>query len=138
MECHPHYRQKELIKFCNAEEIHVQAYSSLGTSINKNLLKDSVVNDIASELNVSPARLLLKWALQQGIGKCAIIDISYCQILFIKEFYFVIPLGVIPKAVKKEHIRDNINLNFIIDSKQMEILSNLPQMKYAWDPKNVY
>ncbi|KAL2718640.1 hypothetical protein V1478_012516 [Vespula squamosa] len=113
VECHPHYRQEELIKFCNAEGIHIQAYSSLGTSINTNLLKDPVVNNIASEINVSPARLLLKWALQQGIG-------------------------IIPKAVKKEHIQDNINLNFIIDAKQMKILSSLPQIKYAWDPKNVY
>lgn len=82
MECHPHYRQKELIKFCNAEGIHIQAYSSLGTSINTNLLKDPVVNDIALELNVSPARLLLKWALQQGIGKCAIIDMLLSNIIY--------------------------------------------------------
>lgn len=113
VECHPHYRQEELIKFCNVEGIHVQAYSSLGTSTNTSLLKDPVVNNIAMKLNVSPARLLLKWALQQGIS-------------------------VIPKAIKKEHIRDNINLNFIIDAEKMKILSCLPQIKYAWDPQNVY
>lgn len=66
---HPHYRQEELIKYCNEKGIHVQAYSSLGTSSSTNLLKDPIVVKVASQLNVSPARLLLNWALQQGIGK---------------------------------------------------------------------
>lgn len=66
---HPHYRQEELIKYCNEKGIHVQAYSSLGTSSSMNLLRDPIVENIASQLNVSPARLLLQWALQQGIGK---------------------------------------------------------------------
>ncbi|XP_031842242.1 glyoxal reductase [Nomia melanderi] len=112
VECHPHYRQTELINYCNEKGIHVQAYSSLGTSSNSNLLKDPVVIKIASQLNVSPARLLLKWALQQGIG-------------------------IIPKAVRKEHIRDNIQLNFTIDEEDMKALSSLTQNKYAWDPSNV-
>lgn len=113
VELHPHYRQKELIKYCNEKGIHVQAYSSLGTSSSTNLLKDPIVVKVASQLNVSPARLLLNWALQQGIG-------------------------IIPKTIKKEHIRDNIQLNFIIDEESMKALSCLPQHKYAWDPSNVY
>ncbi|XP_053971915.1 aldo-keto reductase family 1 member B1-like [Hylaeus volcanicus] len=113
VECHPHYRQEELIKYCNEKGIHVQAYSSLGTSSNTNLLKDPTVTLIASRLNVSPARLLLKWALQQNIG-------------------------IIPKAVKREHIGDNIQLNFTIDKEDMKVLSSLPQHKYCWDPSNVY
>ena len=112
-ECHPHYRQEQLIKYCNEKDIHVQAYSSLGTSSNTSLLRDPIITRIASELNVLPAQLLLKWALQQGIG-------------------------VIPKAVKREHIRDNIQLDFTIDKESMKVLSSLPQQKYAWDPSNVY
>lgn len=46
--------------------------------------------------------------------------------------------GIIPKAVKKEHIRDNIQLDFVIDEENMNVLSTLPQQKYAWDPSNVY
>ncbi|KAK9293645.1 hypothetical protein QLX08_011472 [Tetragonisca angustula] len=113
VELHPHYRQEELIKYCNEKGIHVQAYSSLGTSSSTNLLKDPIVVKVASQLNVSPARLLLNWALQQGIG-------------------------IIPKAIKKEHIRDNIQLNFVIDEESMKALSCLPQHKYTWDPSNVY
>ncbi|KAF3423472.1 hypothetical protein E2986_13083 [Frieseomelitta varia] len=113
VELHPHYRQEELIKYCKEKGIHVQAYSSLGTSSSTNLLKDPIVVKVASQLNVSPARLLLNWALQQGIG-------------------------IIPKAIKKKHIRDNIKLNFVIDEESMKALSCLPQHKYAWDPSNVY
>ncbi|KAG7212869.1 hypothetical protein KM043_002222 [Ampulex compressa] len=112
VECHPHYRQEELIKYCNDKGIHIQAYSSLGTSSNTNLLNDPVVTTLSSELNVSPARLLLKWSLQQGIG-------------------------IIPKAIKKKHIQDNIKLDFDINMDKMKILSSLPQQKYAWDPLNI-
>ncbi|XP_066599688.1 uncharacterized protein [Prorops nasuta] len=111
VECHPHYRQEYLRSFCQKKGIHIQAYSSLGTSSSNSLLKDPTIIEISSELNVSPARILLKWGLQQGI---------------------------IPKAVKKEHIRDNIKLDFLIQESQMHALSNLPQQKYAWDPINVF
>ncbi|XP_043270968.1 NADPH-dependent aldo-keto reductase, chloroplastic-like isoform X2 [Venturia canescens] len=112
VECHPHYKQTELIKFCEEEGIHVQAYSSLGTSNYKSLLKDPIVCRVANELAVSPARVLLKWALQQNIG-------------------------IIPKAVQKVHIRDNFQLQFKIHDDQMIALSSLTQTKYAWDPDNV-
>ncbi|XP_011303789.1 aldo-keto reductase family 4 member C9-like isoform X2 [Fopius arisanus] len=112
VELHPHYRQKELVEFCNKEGIHVQAYSSLGTSTDTSLLKDPTVCRVAQELGVSPARVLLKWALQQGIG-------------------------IIPKAVQTTHIFDNFQLDFAIHESQMDRLSSLPQHKYAWNPNNV-
>ncbi|KAJ8674839.1 hypothetical protein QAD02_010625 [Eretmocerus hayati] len=109
VECHPHYRQDDLLKFCVQEGIHLQAYSSLGTSDTTDLLKDPVVNEVASQLSVSPARVLLKWALQRGIG-------------------------IIPKAIQSEHIKDNIKLDFDLSDSQMDLLMNLPQQKYAWNP----
>ncbi|XP_012264456.2 aldose reductase A-like [Athalia rosae] len=112
VECHPRYRQEELKKFCDKENIHLQAYSSLGTSKTAELLQDPTVTSIAKEYNVSPARLLLRWALQQDIG-------------------------IIPKASKKEHIRDNINLDFDISEDHMQQLSKLPEKKYTWDPIRV-
>ena len=45
--------------------------------------------------------------------------------------------GVIPKATKLEHIKDNIKLDFVIDQDSLKLLSNLPQNKYTWDPSNV-
>lgn len=46
-------------------------------------------------------------------------------------------LGIIPKATKTAHIRDDVKLDFTIDKDSMEFLLNLPQQKYAWDPSNV-
>lgn len=68
VECHPHYRQDQLIDFCTKNGIHVQAYSSLGTSDITDLINDPIVRKIASELKVSSARVLLKWAVQRNIG----------------------------------------------------------------------
>lgn len=45
--------------------------------------------------------------------------------------------GIIPKAIQTKHIQDNFKLDFEISDAQMQLLSNLPQKKYAWDPENV-
>jgi diketogulonate reductase-like aldo/keto reductase len=49
-----------------------QAYSSLGTSdknLTKKLIENSTVMSLAHKYSKSPAQLLLKWSLQQDIGK---------------------------------------------------------------------
>ena len=51
--------------------------------------------------------------------------------------WILIVLGIIPKATKTAHIRDNIKLDFKIDEDSMKLLLNLPQQKYTWDPSNV-
>ena len=62
----------------------MQAYSSLGTSDNASLLQDPVVKKVASELNVSTARVLLKWALQRGLGKIFVNSINLFLNFFIE------------------------------------------------------
>lgn len=113
----------------------MQAYSSLGTSSNTSLLTDPTVTRIASQLDVTPAQVLLKWALEQGIGKQFILLMYLCYNCTV---FMNILLGVIPKAVQKEHIRNNMQLDFMIDEENMNALSSLPQRKYTWDPSNVY
>lgn len=69
VEYHPHYPQEELKLFCDSQGIHLQAYSSLGTTVKESpLLKDSVVACVAIKYSSSPAQVLLRWATQQGIG----------------------------------------------------------------------
>jgi diketogulonate reductase-like aldo/keto reductase len=53
----------------------------------------------------------------------------YCILFFFS--------GVIPKAIKPEHIKDNIKLDFEITEDQMKLLLNLCQIKYTWNPDNV-
>ncbi|KAF4519374.1 hypothetical protein B566_EDAN008682 [Ephemera danica] len=113
VELHPHYPQQSLIKFCNERGIHVQAYSSLGGHSAHVLLADSVVKDVATQTGKTVPQVLLRWALQQGIG-------------------------VIPKSEKPDRIMSNFDLDFTLSPSAMEALSSLKKFqKYAWDPTDV-
>lgn len=56
-EWHPRYNQPDLAKFCQQNNIFLQAYSSLGTSGNSRLLNDSTVVKIAEEIGRTPAQV---------------------------------------------------------------------------------
>jgi len=111
VECHPFYQQKDLRKFCSKHKIHVQAYSSLGTTVAVSpLLTEPVVQQVAAEVGRTPAQVLLRWALQEQ-------------------------LSVIPKSTDPQHIRDNMALEFTLDDRQMALLSALERStKFAWNP----
>lgn len=77
VELHPYLAQAELVKFCHANNIHVTAYSPLGSSDRPegmkgknepNLLGDKTVNEIAQHKGVSPAQVLLSWVVSRGIS----------------------------------------------------------------------
>ncbi|XP_065561733.1 9,11-endoperoxide prostaglandin H2 reductase-like isoform X2 [Artemia franciscana] len=114
VEYHPHYIQEDLRSFCKEHGIHLQAYSSLGTTVcNSPLLSDPVVLEISEKYNKTPAQILLKWAIQQEIG-------------------------VLPKSQNPDHIKENMMLDFIMEDKDMKSLSSLGiRTKYAWDPSQV-
>ncbi|XP_045137471.1 glyoxal reductase-like isoform X2 [Portunus trituberculatus] len=115
VEYHPHYLQEELKLYCESQGIHLQAYSSLGTTVKESpLLQDPVVASVATRCSVSPAQVLLRWATQQGIG-------------------------VLPKSTNQDHIRQNIQLDFELSNEDMQSLSKLNvKQKYAWDPSVVF
>lgn len=63
MECQPKLIQRKLRDLCAEKGIHFQAYSSLG----KGALLNEVVA-IAKSCGRTPAQILLRWAVQQGIS----------------------------------------------------------------------
>ena len=104
-----------MIKFCNKFDIHVTAYSSLGTTNPSNgdtneLIKDPVVTKISESKNLSNAQTLLLWALQKG-------------------------LSVVPKSTNPQHILENFDLNGLnLTEEEIEILDNIElNKKYAWN-----
>ena len=113
------YQQTDLIKFCNQFDIHVTAYSSLGTTTPSNgdtneLLKDPVVKKISQAKNLSNAQVLLLWALQKG-------------------------LSVVPKSTNPQHIAENISLNHSsLTDEEIELLDTIDfKKKYAWNADKV-
>ena len=80
VECHPLYPNNELRDYCEKEGIAFQAYAALGGQDGtkkkwkelldgKKLLECPAVRDIAQEIGVTPAQVLLRYALQRN---CAI------------------------------------------------------------------
>lgn len=70
VEFHPRLVQSELLEFCKKQGIAVQAYASLGSGDapagSESLLELPPVADAARAHGVTPAQVLLRWALQKG------------------------------------------------------------------------
>lgn len=75
VELHPYLAQPSLLEFANENQIHLTAYSPLGSrgrpegmkaDNERALLEDATVLGIAARLSITPAQLLLAWALQRG------------------------------------------------------------------------
>jgi alcohol dehydrogenase (NADP+) len=75
MELHPHFQQPELFDFVRANGIGPIGYSPLGspnrperdrTPEDTSPLEDPVIIGIAKRLNLHPASVSIKWAVQRG------------------------------------------------------------------------
>ena len=123
IEFHPLCAQPELTQYLNENSIASTAYSSLaplstwrtaegqGGEVLAEKKQDaqSIIREVANELNVSEAKLLLRWGLQNGYS-------------------------VLTRSTKPERIKENIDLfDFTIPNGQMEQLNNLNQNQaFAW------
>lgn len=76
VELHPYLQQRKLVDFCQENRIHVTAYSPLGSKDRPDRLKeegeptllmDPVILGLAEQHSVTPAQILLSWAVHQGI-----------------------------------------------------------------------
>ncbi|XP_063172951.1 glyoxal reductase-like [Candoia aspera] len=111
VEFHPELAQSELLKFCSQNGIHLQAYSSLGTG---HLVGHPEVEAVALQHGRTPAQVLLRWALQQGVS-------------------------VIPKSASRRRVAENAQLwSWDLSQADMEKLRSLDCGKrYCWDPSGV-
>lgn len=92
VELHPFLQQPELIEYCAGHDIHVTAYSPLGSGdrhaslkaeAEPSLMDHPTILKIAKKHRFSPAQVLIKWSLDRGNG-------------------------VIPKSTTKDHIISNL------------------------------
>ncbi|XP_062300402.1 uncharacterized oxidoreductase YtbE-like [Scomber scombrus] len=111
VEFHPQLCQAELRSVCEEFGVCFQAYSSLGKG---ELVTDPVVMEVAKNCARTPAQVLLRWAVQQGVP-------------------------VLPKSSHPDRIKDNARLfDFTLSNTDMNRLSALDCVhKFCWDPSEV-
>ena len=75
VEMHPLLQQKELLSYCHSKDVHITAYSPLGSGdrpdrLKKeddiNLLEEETIAQIAEKHNCSAAQVLLSWGVERG------------------------------------------------------------------------
>lgn len=107
IELHPYLQQSKLVAFCHYKNIAVTAYSPLGSSGGWRdrkppiLLDDKDIVAIARNHNKSPARVLIRWAIQRNTV-------------------------AIPKSTTPEHIKSNMDVfGFELSEEEMNFLKTL-------------
>lgn len=100
IELHPRLQQRELRAYCTSKGIQVESWSPLGGT-GGSLLVDPVLVSIATKHNKSPAQIVIRWHLQQG-------------------------LVVIPKSTHPDRIQQNTEVfDFELDSDDIELITSL-------------
>ena len=89
--------QEEITKYCQDNNILVQAYSPFATS---ELINNEYLNEISKKYNTTVAKICLRYCIQRNTN----------------------PL---PKSVHKERINDNLDVDFVISDEDMNYLNSL-------------
>ena len=110
VESHPYLQQDDLLDFCRSHEIHLTAYSPLGSpdrpeglkaANEPSLLENPAILEIAGEKGCSTGQLLISWALHRGIS-------------------------VIPKSVNPKRIAENFEAqNIALEAQDLERINAL-------------
>lgn len=96
--------QSATIKFCEANEIFVQAYSPLGIGY---LLSNDTVKAVAEEIHQTPAQVCIRYLLQKGVA----------------------PL---PKSVNRERMIENAQVDFDLSDALMSRLDQVKGDPRRW------
>lgn len=103
VELHPYLQQSKLLKYCQARNVTVQAYSPLGSqpeykeANEPNVLDDAVLQSIASRHDATVAQVCIAWALQRG---CSVVAKSTSKV-HLKENMASIELTLTDEEMKE-------------------------------------
>lgn len=109
IELHPLLSQKDVVDFCHKNGIIVQAYSPLMHG--REQIRDPLFAGIAQKYGCTPAQVILRWHLQNGIS-------------------------VIPKSVNALRQKENLELyHFVLEEEDMERIDAFNQnRRFCADP----
>lgn len=110
VEFHPYLTQKELLAYCNEENIQLEAWSPL---MQGEVVRVDVIKELAEKYGKTPAQIVLRWDLQHGVV-------------------------TIPKSVKEHRIRENADVfDFELSQEDMNKLDALNKNhRFGPDPDN--
>lgn len=98
LEFHPWLVQQDVQDFCAKNNIQYEGWSPL---MQGKIFEQDIVNDIAEKHGKSPAQIILRWDLQHGVI-------------------------TIPKSVKEDHIKSNIDIfDFELSDEDMKAIDSL-------------
>lgn len=98
IEFHPYWYQKNLVEYCHAKGIAVQAYAPLARGA---YLDDDVICILAVKYGKTPAQIGLRWIIQKGVA-------------------------VIPKSAREERIVSNGEIfDFVLEDEDMDAIDQL-------------
>lgn len=111
VELHPFLYQRELLEWCHARAIRLEAYAPLVKGLR---MEDPLLNAIARKHGRTPAQVLVRWAIEHEVI-------------------------VIPKSVHPERIRENADVfGFELDAEDLAALDGLDEgYRTSWDPTGV-
>ncbi len=98
IEFHPGFAQFEIVKYCQKNNIIVEAWSPLGR---RDALNNEIIKSLSRKYDKTPAQIILRWIVQQNI----------------------IPL---PKSITPSRILENINIfGFGLDNDDIELINTI-------------
>jgi 2,5-diketo-D-gluconate reductase A len=109
IELHPEFQQRDVRAFHSQHNIAIECYSPLGRG---QVLGNDIIGRIAARHGTSPAQVIIRWHVQQG-------------------------LIAIPKSVRPERIKANIDVfGFALDEDDMAAIATLDKTdgKMVGDP----
>ena len=110
LEHHPFYRDEALVEYCKKEGIQLLAHTPLGRPAlsrppGSNPLKEPLIEMSAEALECSPAQIVLRWAVQQGVA-------------------------VVPNSLSRSHILENANLHcFTLAPFRVDVLGEMAAVR---------
>ena len=104
-------QQPELVEYCKANNIVVEAYTPLAEG---HFFDNPILGEIAKKHSKSVPQLMLRWCIDYGVV-------------------------ALTKSVHEQRIKDNIDIfNFKLDSGDMQKLKSLDKnYRTNWDPTNI-
>lgn len=113
VELHPFLPQQKLVDYCQANDIHMTAYSPFGSpdrnqkkDTDPNLFENEVVAAVAEAHGVTSAQVLIAFSIKRGIA-------------------------VIPKSVNPSRLKQNLNASSVeLTDTDMASLATVPGYRY--------